>query len=234
MNISVQKCFVEGCHDVFPTSFGFYKHMIEHNISMSPVYCCEQCSCVLNDDEKFRQRDNLLMNRKMYHMKVALNPKKCKPDDAEEMLQKQITVEANKQPAHENKAKDSKTSTGSLPYQCYFMHCYNYYARRYQFKHHLLHAHGVCLVPKDFCQFCSNILEQFNHFGKKIKLGGKRRSSADNMAPAEAVDDTQAKQKRHSIDEEKLPREEKSFEEFMSECLEVNIREECSTDPAQE
>lgn len=220
MNVSVQTCFVSGCNSVFPTSLGYYKHMIEHNISITPVYCCEQCCFVLNNDGKFHDRDTVLFNRKLHYMKAALNSKNGKSDNAETMLQKQFILEDPTTSAEENHQKEE---TQSVSYQCFFMHCYNHYTRRYQFRHHMLHAHGVCLVSKDVCQFCSDVLAQLQHFGKKLKGGAAKRRSAE-ISGNSSEPKTKKKQKQSEVKNQE--EKEKSFEEIISECLEVNIKEE--------
>lgn len=204
MNVSVQKCFVNRCNNVFPTSLGFYKHMLEHNISVAPVYCCEHCSRSLNDDSKFIERDNLLINRKLHLMKTTINLKNGKADDVLN---------------HDVLDEEDGGSKNDQSYQCYFMHCYSCYTRRYQFRHHMLYSHGVCIVPRDVCQFCSDVLEQFQYFGKKIKSSRHKRSSK-MLTQQENL----TKKKPRQTFTQAHKEEEKTFDEIMAEALEKNFQ----------
>lgn len=229
MLIPLQKCFVLGCKACFPTHFGYVYHLMEeHEILVPAVYSCEECSQAMCDASTFKARENWLVNRMFARYKVALKAKEKNGDHSTKMLPTTWT-ESCLEPQviiSEEDGGDAERKHPSVEYTCFVHGCNSKYGRKHQFKMHMLNAHGLCIVQNEFCQFCSDILDQFYHFGRKLKGGYKRKASRDDVQGATATATTQ-----NEIGTEKS-RKRKKTKDTAKEAAPVDAAPSCPPPPA--
>lgn len=156
-------------------------------------------------------RENNLINRMFARYKVALKVKgKNGGDDMstrmvaeEENYMEPTFIMTDKEKENEKEGLD----TVPIEYMCFVKGCHHRYGRKHQFKVHMLNTHGLCIVQNEFCQFCSDILDQFYHFGRKLKGGYKRNagSMSNNKNVMQGAVKKRKIQKTGSSDDEELP-----------------------------
>lgn len=201
MQIPLQKCFVVGCNACFPTHFGYVYHLMEeHDILVPALYSCEDCSQAMCDAYTFKARENWLINRMFARYKVALKTREKNGDTAPKMLPTEDASYLEPQVIITEENGDGKNS--SCEYMCFVHGCNSKYGRKHQFKMHMLNAHGLCIVQNEFCQFCSDVLDQFYHFGRKLKGGYKRKAVAAAAAAKEPKTDQDKTPKRKKMKED--------------------------------